>query len=83
MTFSLGGAAWTFSSTRVTSSSCLSNSNADGDRSCEDEAYHTSNPTKDGTFRKIAVRAKSTGLTARSKTGYSARAADAGAVGPR
>jgi Ca-activated chloride channel family protein len=50
-------------------------------RSSYELAYHTSNPTKDGTFRKIVVRAKRTGLAVRSKTGYFARAAEG--VGPR
>ena len=49
-------------------------------RSSYELAYHTSNPTKDGTFRKIVVRAKRTGLTVRSKTGYFARVS--GGAGP-
>jgi Ca-activated chloride channel family protein len=52
-------------------------------RSSYELAYHTSNPTKDGTFRKVAVRAKRAGLTVRSKTGYFARARGAGGAGPR
>jgi Ca-activated chloride channel homolog len=52
-------------------------------RSSYELAYHASNPAKDGTFRKIAVRAKRAGLSVRSKTGYFARAADAGGAGPR
>jgi Ca-activated chloride channel homolog len=39
-------------------------------RSSYELAYHTSNPAKDGTFRKITVRAKRAGLAVRSKTGY-------------
>ena len=52
-------------------------------RSSYELAYHTSNPTKDGTFRKIAVRVKRTSLAVRSKTGYFARAGDPVGVGPR
>lgn len=36
-------------------------------------AYHSTNPVKDGTFRKIAIRLKRPGSTARTKTGYFAR----------
>jgi VWFA-related protein len=52
-------------------------------RSSYELAYHTSNPAKDGTFRKIAVRTRRTGLAVRSKTGYFARASAAGGTGPR
>jgi Ca-activated chloride channel family protein len=36
-------------------------------------AYPSTNPAKDGTFRKIAIRPKRPGLTVRAKTGYFAR----------
>ena len=36
-------------------------------------AYHSTNATKDGTFRKIAIRLKRPGATTRAKTGYIAR----------
>ncbi len=36
-------------------------------------AYHTTNPERDGTFRKIVIRSKRPGLTVRAKTGYYAR----------
>ena len=42
-------------------------------RSSYELAYHTSNTVKDGTFRKIVIRAKCPGLTVRAKTGYHAR----------
>jgi VWFA-related protein len=45
-------------------------------RSSYELAYHTSNPTRDGTFRKITIRAKRTGLSVRSKTGYFAKGSD-------
>jgi Ca-activated chloride channel family protein len=50
-------------------------------RSSYELAYSPTNSARDGTFRKIVVRAKRTGLTVRSKTGYFARVADG--VGPR
>ncbi len=52
-------------------------------RSSYEVAYHTSNPARDGTFRKIVVRAKREGLTVRSKTGYFAGAAERVGAGPR
>jgi Ca-activated chloride channel family protein len=51
-------------------------------RSSYEVAYHTSNPARDGTFRKTAVRAKREGLIVRSKTGYFARAAEPAGAGP-
>ncbi len=36
-------------------------------------SYHSSNPVKDGTFRKIMIRPERPELTVRSKTGYFAR----------
>jgi Ca-activated chloride channel family protein len=36
-------------------------------------AYHSTNPNRDGTFRKVVIRAKTPGLTVRAKTGYYAR----------
>jgi Ca-activated chloride channel family protein len=36
-------------------------------------AYPSTNPVKDGTFRKIVIRPKRPGLTVRTKTGYFAR----------
>jgi Ca-activated chloride channel family protein len=39
-------------------------------RSSYELAYHSTNPTPDGTFHKIAIRVKKPGLVARSKTGY-------------
>ena len=36
-------------------------------------AYHTTNPSTDGSFRKIQVRLKRPGFTVRAKTGYYAR----------
>jgi Ca-activated chloride channel homolog len=42
-------------------------------RSSYELAYHTTNPVSDGSFHKIAIRAKQPGLTVRAKTGYIAR----------
>jgi Ca-activated chloride channel family protein len=39
-------------------------------RSLYEVGYHTSNPTRDGTFRKITVRVNRAGATVRSKAGY-------------
>lgn len=36
-------------------------------------AYHSTNPVKDGTFRKISIRPKNPALKVRCKTGYFAR----------
>lgn len=36
-------------------------------------AYHSTNPVRDGAFRKVVVRALRPGLTVRAKTGYWAR----------
>jgi len=36
-------------------------------------AYISTNPVRDGTFRKVVIRPKRPGLTVRSKTGYFAR----------
>lgn len=42
-------------------------------RSAYELAYHSANPERDGTFRKIRVQVKRAGLTVRAKTGYYAR----------
>ncbi len=42
-------------------------------RSSYELAYHSTNPVRDGTFRKIAIRAKGPGLAVRAKSGYFAR----------
>jgi Ca-activated chloride channel homolog len=42
-------------------------------RSSYEMGYQTSNPSGDGTFRKIAIRPKREGLTVRAKTGYYSR----------
>jgi Ca-activated chloride channel homolog len=42
-------------------------------RSSYELGYHTSNPSGDKTFHKIAIRAKQPGLEVRAKTGYYAR----------
>jgi Ca-activated chloride channel family protein len=42
-------------------------------RSAYELAYHSTHTDRDGTFRKVVVRVKQPGLTARSKTGYYAR----------
>ncbi|HEU5453427.1 MAG TPA: VWA domain-containing protein, partial [Terriglobales bacterium] len=42
-------------------------------RSSYELAYYTSNPERDGTFRKIMIRCKRPGLAVRAKTGYFAR----------
>jgi Ca-activated chloride channel family protein len=47
-------------------------------RSSYELAYYPSNPTRDDTFRKIAIRAKLPGVTVRSRTGYFANAPDDG-----
>jgi len=39
-------------------------------------AYYQSNPMKDDTSRKFAIRAKQSGVTVRSRTGYFARSPD-------
>jgi len=33
-------------------------------------AYHSTNPNRDGSFRKVVIRAKTPGFTVRAKTGY-------------
>jgi Ca-activated chloride channel family protein len=45
-------------------------------RSSYELAYYPSNPIRDDTFRKIAVRPKQVGITVRSRTGYFSRSAD-------
>ncbi|HXN47059.1 MAG TPA: VWA domain-containing protein [Bryobacteraceae bacterium] len=42
-------------------------------RSSYELAYHSTNPIRDGTFRKLVIRAKAPGLAVRAKTGYFAR----------
>jgi len=42
-------------------------------RSSFELAYHTNNPPGDKTFHKIVIKAKQSGLTVRSKTGYYGR----------
>ncbi len=42
-------------------------------RSAYELAYHSTNPDRDGTFRKLRIVVKRPGLTARAKTGYYAR----------
>jgi VWFA-related protein len=42
-------------------------------RSAYSLAYHSTNPDRDGTFRKIRIQVKRPGLTVRAKTGYYAR----------
>jgi Ca-activated chloride channel homolog len=49
---------------------------AEGLRSSYELAYYPSNPIRDDTFRKIAIRPKQAGLTVRSRTGYFSRSAD-------
>ena len=39
-------------------------------RSSYDLAYPSTHPIRDGSFRKITVRAKRAGLVVRAKTGY-------------
>lgn len=36
-------------------------------------AYHSTNPNRDGSFRKVVIRPKTPGLAVRAKTGYYAR----------
>ena len=45
-------------------------------RSSYELAYYPSNPIRDDTFRKIAIRPKQAGVTIRSRTGYFSRSAD-------
>jgi len=45
-------------------------------RSSYELAYYPSNPIRDNTFRKIAIRPKQTGVTVRSRTGYFLRSAE-------
>ena len=45
-------------------------------RSSYELAYYPSNPIRDDTFRKIAIRPKQAGVTVRSRTGYFSRSAD-------
>jgi Ca-activated chloride channel family protein len=42
-------------------------------RSSYELAYHSTNPSSDGLFRKISVTVKRAGVTVRAKTGYYAR----------
>jgi len=42
-------------------------------RSSYELAYHSTNPVRDGSFRKIVIRARQPGLAVRAKTGYFAR----------
>jgi Ca-activated chloride channel family protein len=42
-------------------------------RSAYELAYHSTNPDRDGTFRKLRVQVKRPGLIVRTKTGYYAR----------
>jgi Ca-activated chloride channel family protein len=45
-------------------------------RSSYELAYYPSNPIRDDTFRKIAIRPKQAGITVHSRTGYFSRSAD-------
>ena len=45
-------------------------------RSSYELAYYPSNPIRDNTFRKIAIRPKQVGVTVRSRTGSFARSAE-------
>jgi len=45
-------------------------------RSAYELAYYPSNPIRDDTFRKIAIRPKQAGVKVRSRTGYFSRSAD-------
>jgi VWFA-related protein len=45
-------------------------------RSSYELAYYPSNPIRDDTFRKIAIRPKQPGVTIRSRTGYFSRSAE-------
>ncbi len=45
-------------------------------RSSYELAYYPSNPVRDETFRKIAIRPKVSGVTIRSRTGYFSRTTD-------
>lgn len=42
-------------------------------RSLYDLAYQSTNPTRDGTYRKVVIQATRPGLTVRARTGYYAR----------
>jgi Ca-activated chloride channel family protein len=42
-------------------------------RSLYDLAYQSTNPTRDGTYRKVVIKATRSGLTVRARTGYYAR----------
>lgn len=42
-------------------------------RSLYDIAYQSTNPTRDGTYRKVVIQATRPGLTVRGRTGYYAR----------
>ena len=42
-------------------------------RSLYDLAYQSTNPTRDGTYRKLVIKATRPGLTVRARTGYYAR----------
>lgn len=42
-------------------------------RSSYEIGYHSTNPNRDGSFRKITIAVKKPGLTVRAKTGYYAR----------
>jgi len=42
-------------------------------RSLYDLAYQSTNPTRDGTYRKVVIQATRRGLTVRARTGYYAR----------
>jgi Ca-activated chloride channel homolog len=46
---------------------------ADELRATYELAYHSTNPVRDGSFRKLVIRPKSEGLIVRAKTGYRAR----------
>ena len=46
-------------------------------RSLYELAYVTTNPVRDGSFRKIVIRSKQSGFTVRSKTGYYPSTAEA------
>src|SRR5262249_8466362 len=45
-------------------------------RSAYELAYYPSNPVRDDTFRKIAIRPKQADVTVRSRTGYFSRSGD-------
>jgi Ca-activated chloride channel family protein len=70
LTTQTGGKAFDFHSTNLEHAFAEISSDL---RSLYDIAYQSTNPTRDGTYRKVVIKTTNSGLTVRARTGYYAR----------